>query len=217
MRQRLPNLITGTRLALLPVLVWLAVRGDSGPFGLLLLGSLASDVLDGALARALRVTSAFGAQLDSIADTLLFVVATAGVVVLFRDEVAAHAVAFWAVPGAWVAENVAALWRYGRLSSFHTYLSRAAAIAMGTFAAVLFARGFDALLLQIAAATVVVAAIEEFVLLWLLPTWTADVRGLLWVLRSDVPRPTRELTPCTPPTSHRFRRTTRRSARSISS
>jgi hypothetical protein len=54
---------------------------------------------------------------------------------------------------------------------------------MGAFALVLFTRGFSALLLQIAAAAVIVATLEEFVLLWLLPVWTADVRGVIWVLR----------------------------------
>jgi len=80
-------------------------------------------------------------------------------------------------------ENLAALLRYGKLSSFHTYLSRAAAYAMGIFIGVLFCFGFHLWLMRLALGVFLVATGEEFVLLGLLPTWTADVRGTWWVLR----------------------------------
>lgn len=184
MRRHLPNAVTIVRVALLPLLLWLAVAGNRHAFGALLLCCLAGDVLDGMLARALRAMSPLGSLLDSIADALLFVTAVAGVLLLYPDEVAAHRVAFWCTPAAWLSENMAALVRYGRLSSFHTYLSRAAAVAMGAFGAVLIVRGFEPILLRTAAAAVALATIEEFVLLYLLPEWTSDVRGVAWVLRS---------------------------------
>ena len=54
---------------------------------------------------------------------------------------------------------------------------------MGLFVAVLFLHGMDARLLYAAVALVLLATTEEFVLLWRLPEWTADVRGLYWVRR----------------------------------
>jgi phosphatidylglycerophosphate synthase len=183
MLRQLPNTITLLRLAAVPLLAWLAWSGAREPFSIVLIACLLGDVVDGALARLLRATSSIGAQLDSVADSLLFFITMAGTLVFHPGEVRAHAVAFALVPAAWLAENCAALVRYGRLSSFHTYLSRAAGVAMGLFVGVLFLRAMNEGLLYAAVALVLLATIEEFVLLWLLPVWTANVRGLYWVLR----------------------------------
>lgn len=184
MLRQLPNAITLLRLAAVPLLAWLAWADARQPFAAVLIACLLGDVVDGALARLLRATSAIGAQLDSVADSLLFFATIAGTLVFHPGDVRAHAVAFALVPAAWLAENCAALIRYGRLSSFHTYLSRAAGVAMGLFVAVLFLRGMDARLLHVAVTLVLLATVEEFLLLWALPEWTANVRGLYWALRA---------------------------------
>ncbi len=183
MLRQLPNAITLLRLAAVPLLAWLAYDGARQPFAVVLIACLFGDVVDGALARLLRATSALGAQLDSVADSLLFFITIAGTLVFHPDAVRVHALAFALVPAAWLAENCAALVRYGRLSSFHTYLSRAAGVAMGLFVCVLFLWGMDERLLHLAVMLVLLATAEEFVLLWTLPVWTANVRGLYWLLR----------------------------------
>lgn len=185
MLRQLPNTITWLRLAAVPLLAWLAWDGAERAFAVVLIACLLGDIVDGALARLLRATSAIGAQLDSVADSLLFFITIAGTLVFHPGEVRAHALAFALVPAAWLAENCAALLRYGRLSSFHTYLSRAAGVAMGLFVAILFLRGMDARLLHAAVTLVLLATGEEFVLLWMLPRWTANVRGLYWVVRAQ--------------------------------
>jgi CDP-diacylglycerol--glycerol-3-phosphate 3-phosphatidyltransferase len=85
--------------------------------------------------------------------------------------------------GAWLGEAAVAWARYGRLSSFHTYLSKVAGYLLGIFVGVLFVFGFYPGLLYVAVATSVLGNIEELVLLRLLPAWRADVRGVYWVLR----------------------------------
>ncbi len=185
MVRHLPNLLTSMRIAAVPVLGWLAYGEQRTWFAALLAACLAGDVADGQLARALRATSRTGALLDSVADTLLLVAALGGLLVFETSAVRAHPVAFGVVPLAWLAENVAALVRYGRLSSFHTYLSRAAAVMMGAFAAALFLWGPQPVLLYLTSALVVIATAEEFLLMRLLPEWTPDVRGVYWVLRDQ--------------------------------
>jgi cardiolipin synthase len=185
MIRHLPNSLTSLRIAAIPLLVSLALAHEHDRFVWLVIACLLADVIDGALARAMNVTSHLGAQLDSVADTLLFFATIAGAFLFYPESIRAHAVAFTIVPAAWLAENLAALGRYGRLSSFHTYLSRAAAVMMGTFLAALFALGMQPWLLHAAVVVVLIATAEEFVLLWLLPRWTADVRGLYWVLRDE--------------------------------
>ena len=39
-----------------------------------------------------------------------------------------------------------------------------------------------ALLFAAAGLVVLVATLEEFLLMWLLPEWTADLRGVYWIL-----------------------------------
>jgi len=69
-QQRLPNLITAVRFALLPCVAWAFLRGDRGAtFGLLAAIAI-SDWLDGFLARRWNASSALGAVLDPIADKL---------------------------------------------------------------------------------------------------------------------------------------------------
>jgi phosphatidylglycerophosphate synthase len=181
--QRLPNTLTMARIAALPVLLWLAITHRHDPFAAVLIACLIGDIVDGILARALKATSELGALLDSIADTLLFFTAAFGVWVFHPDALRSHPVAFALIPGLWAAENVAALLRYGRLSSFHTYLSRIAAYALGFCIGLLFLTGFKTWLLYLAVALLTVATLEEFALLAVLPSWTADVRGFWWVLR----------------------------------
>jgi phosphatidylglycerophosphate synthase len=183
MLKRIPNALTSLRIAAVPVLLWLALARRHDAFTAVLLFCLVGDIADGILARALRATSSLGALLDSIADTLLFFVAILGTWIFYPDALRAHPVAFSLVPGLWAAEVAAALLRYGRLSSFHTYLSRIAAYAMGAFIGLLFLAALHPWLLHLAVGVLTLATAEEFALLWLLPQWTPDVRGVWWVLR----------------------------------
>ena len=183
MIRHIPNALTALRIAAVPVLVWLAVARRHDAFTAILIACLLGDIADGLLARALHANSALGAMLDSIADALLFFVAAGGAVIFYPELLRDHAVAFLLIPATWIAENFTALLRYGRLSSFHTYLSRVAAQVMGIFIALLFLSGLHVWLLYMAAGVLVIATLEEFMLLFLLPEWTADVRGVYWVLR----------------------------------
>jgi CDP-diacylglycerol--glycerol-3-phosphate 3-phosphatidyltransferase len=145
--------------------------------------ALLSDIADGLIARVFKLQSKLGALLDSIADTLLLFAALYGIWVFHPDVVEAHAVAGFVLVGAWVTENLAALLRYGRLSSFQTYMSKAAGYLLGIFIGVLFVFGLEPWLLYVAVGVSVLGNLEELALLALLPKWRADVRGLWWVLR----------------------------------
>ena len=58
-----------------------------------------------------------------------------------------------------------------------------AGYALGFFIAALFAFEFIAWLFYAAVTLSLLSTLEELLLLWRLPTWRADVRGLWWVLR----------------------------------
>ena len=183
MLKQLPNAITFARIAALPLLVGLGLSGERSAFAALLIACLVGDILDGLLARLLHATSDFGARLDSLADALLLLVAAWGAWVFHEAAMREHFVAFALVPSLFLAENLAALLRYRQLSSFHTLLSRIAAYALGIFIGVLFLFGYWHWLAMLAVGLLAVATAEEFVLLWLLPQWTPNVRSALHVLR----------------------------------
>jgi cardiolipin synthase len=179
----LPNALSAARIAAVPVLVALAVARHGTAFTWVLVPALLSDIADGVIARAFRLQSRLGALLDSIGDTLLLFASVYGIWVFHRAVIEDHRLAAWTLVGAWALENLAALARYGRLSSFHTYLSKVAGYLLGIFIGVLFVFGFHAWLLYVAVAASVLGNLEELALLGLLPEWRSDVRGVAWVLR----------------------------------
>jgi cardiolipin synthase (CMP-forming) len=181
--RHVPNALSIARILSAPVLAVLAARGLEAAFTWVLVPALLSDIVDGLIARAFDLRSRLGALLDSVADTLLLFAACYGIWVFHPGVFADHAVTGAAFLGAWLAENVAALLRYGRLSSFHTYLSKLAGYLLGIFVGVLFVFGFQPWLLYLAAGTSILGNCEELLLLALLPRWQADVRGAWWVLR----------------------------------
>jgi cardiolipin synthase (CMP-forming) len=179
----LPNLLTVLRLLAVPALVALAIGRLQAAFAWLLIAALLTDVADGWIARAFSLESQLGAQLDSLADTALMFVAVYGIWVFHRGVIAGNAVACSLAVGLWALENLLALARYGRLSSFHTYCSKIAANALGVFVGVLFVFGFEPWLFYLAIGVTILASVEELALLAVLGDWRADVRGLWWVLR----------------------------------
>ena len=79
----IPNLITLTRLACLPIFLWLLFSQENRRDAAWLLGVLgATDWVDGFLARRLGQTSEFGKVFDPTVDRLLFIV---GIVALIID------------------------------------------------------------------------------------------------------------------------------------
>lgn len=181
--RNLPNALSIARIAAVPVLVVLAWLGRETAFTWVLVPALLTDIADGLVARTFRLQSKLGALLDSTADTLLMLAACFGVWRLHPEVLQQHGLEVAIALGAWLLEDVAALLRYRRLSSFHTYLSKVAGNLLGLFIGVLFVFGHEPWLLHVAVAVSVLASLEELVLLALLPEWRANVRGLPWVLR----------------------------------
>ena len=116
-------------------------------------------------------------------------IAVFGVWVFERSFIAEHYAPLGLVVVLYVLENVIALWRYGRLSSFHTILCRVAAYAQGIFVMSLFLFGYEPWLFDALIGISVLAYLEELVLVFLVRPWRPDVRGLYWVLHGRSPAP----------------------------
>jgi phosphatidylglycerophosphate synthase len=183
MLRHVPNALSIGRILAAPVLIVLAAGGHETAFTWVLVPALVSDVADGLVARMFHLQSTAGALLDSIGDTLLLIASFYGVWAFHAEVMAHHWLAGTVLISVGMLECGLAFARYGRLSSFHTYLSKAAGYLLGLFVGVLFVFGFHAWLLYLAVGISVLGNLEELVLLTLLPRWRANVRGLAWVLR----------------------------------
>jgi len=78
----IPNLVTLSRLACLPLFVWLLLIVENRIAAAFLLGGLgATDWVDGYLARRLHQRSEFGAKFDPTVDRILFIVGLLAIMV----------------------------------------------------------------------------------------------------------------------------------------
>ena len=179
----MPNAISIARIAASPVLVGLALAGQESGYTWLLLPALASDILDGLIARWFHLQSALGAKLDSIGDLLVTLAALFGIWTFHPEVYLDHwpALALFMATG--VLEYVLAMLRYGRLSSFHTWSSKVAGTLLVAFVFVLFLDGFNPAWFYLAIGTAVLASLEEYALLALVPQWRSNVRGIWVILR----------------------------------
>ena len=180
----LPNLISGCRLLATPVLLVAALERRPRVFAWLVLACLLSDIADGLIARTFHLQSRLGAALDTTADFLVTLIAAVGISTMQWPFVVAHAWQLELLVGLFGGEVLLSLWRYHRLSSFHTYIVRASAYAQGAFFLGLFFWGSETWLFYVMWIVSCVGQVEEYALIALLPTWTHDVRGLYWVLKA---------------------------------
>ncbi len=135
-----PNLFTLLRLLLVPALVFCVWGKFQSLFLHLSAGSLASDLIDGYLARRLNQSSELGARLDSWADTLTYFVMSYALWV-FKPEVFWRLADFIVMASIAFALSTALSWiKFGRYPSYHTFLAKitAAALAPAFYIVMLF-------------------------------------------------------------------------------
>lgn len=178
------NGITLYRIITAPLLVVLLFKGEHELFKWLLGVSFFTDLIDGVLARTFKVTSILGARLDSIGDDLTVLVAMLGLGFL-KPQFFIEEWAFLVPLGLlFVLQTGFALYRYGKITSFHTYLAKLAALAQGIFLlAFFFFETINYPLFYGAAFITMAELAEEIIIVWLLPQWKSNVRGLWWVLQ----------------------------------
>jgi phosphatidylglycerophosphate synthase len=139
-RKRLtaPNLLTSARLLMLPLLWILAAAGAERLLGLGIAVAASTDVLDGILARALRLRSEFGSRLDSIADHLLSASVLIWLVWLKPEFTSRFA--HWLL--AWAVLAMLTLWvgwrRFRKIGDLHLISAKAAMVLGYLFVSALF-------------------------------------------------------------------------------
>jgi CDP-diacylglycerol--glycerol-3-phosphate 3-phosphatidyltransferase len=184
---QLVNVITLYRIIAFPFLLIFIYFNRLDIFKWLIIISFFTDAIDGYLARKYQANSILGAKLDSIGDDLTILAAIIGLAV-FRFEFLKQEWLIFAIPlFFFFVQFIAAFIRYGKMSSFHTYLAKTAAILQGFFLCSMFLFELPYYPLFYATATVtLVELIEEIFIVIILPEWKTNVKGLYWVWNERV-------------------------------
>jgi cardiolipin synthase len=186
---RVINLITLYRIITFPLLVYLVVVDDIALFKWLLLASFFTDAIDGFLARKYNATSILGAKLDSIGDDLTVLAAAIGLFSVRFDFVREYAAIFIALFALFAIQVAVSFYRYAKISTFHTYLAKVAAVVTACFLlSVFFFDGISYPLFYTAAAITGLELTEEIMLAAVLKEYRSNVHGLYWVLRPKANR-----------------------------
>lgn len=184
--QYIVNAITLYRIVAAPILLILIFAKQLDLFKWLLALSFFTDFIDGYLARKYRVVSILGSRLDSIGDDLTVLTAVIGLYVFKTEFTNKEFVILIMLFSLFVFQTLFALIRYRKISSFHTYLAKLAAILQGAFFISIFLLPEPLYFLFYTAAVVTgIELIEEIILVALLPRWEANVKGLFWVLKRE--------------------------------
>jgi phosphatidylglycerophosphate synthase len=177
-----PNVLSGTRIALMPA-VLTAALGESRPWFIgLLMVALATDAVDGFLARKLNAYSDFGRKLDSAADYLTMIVGLAGIALLWPDIM--HRELGWVASGlaAFFAVVVYGFARLGRAPCYHTWGAKLGAVACALSLIPLLGGG-SALPFHLAITLQMVAGLEEMTIALLVPSHVGEIATVWHALR----------------------------------
>ncbi len=178
------NGITLYRVVAAPFLLVLLFTGRYELFKWLLGLSFFTDLIDGFLARKFKVTSVAGTRLDSLGDDLTILVAMTGLFVMKPEFIKQEKVAFIILLALFLVQTIYAFIRYGKMTSFHTWLAKAAAIFQGVFLLlVLFTGEPNMILFYTAVLVTMLELIEEIILVYLLPVWETDVKGIIQLFK----------------------------------
>lgn len=134
------------------------------------------------------MASILGTKLDSIGDDLTVLVAMIALLVTKPEFIKQEKIIFIVLGSLFIIQVSYAFTRYGKMTSFHTYLGKAAAILQGVFLLQVFFTDKPIMVLFYAAAFItILELIEEIILVYLLPEWKANVKGLYFLINIKKP------------------------------
>lgn len=173
--QSLPNLLSASRLLLMPTALLCAMAGTRLWFVMLTATALLTDAIDGPIARRLQAESALGRKLDSIADYVTLLCGVAGIALLWP------AIMRRELP--WVASGLAVFFvdlgygfiRLGHAPCYHTWMAKVSAVVCALSLVPLLAEWTEAPF-HFAIILLILSGLEELVIVSLVPWHEGHVR-----------------------------------------
>lgn len=173
----IPNLLSLFRIITAPFLLLSAYYGSEMIFFILFGLMLLSDALDGIIARALNQTSALGARLDSYGDIVTYLSVPLAMWWLWPDIILKEIPYIIASVCLFVLPAFFALVKFGKLASYHTWITKVSTILMSG-GIVLLAALQNPLLFHIAVWFLAIETIENIAITLILPKQKTDIHSL---------------------------------------
>jgi len=162
------------------ILLWLEEREL---FTWFLFISYCTDMIDGFLARRLKITSARGSQLDSMGDQITFIIGLIGLLVFETDFINKNYVIILIAFTPYIIQMLIAYKKYGKATAFHTYLAKSSALVQGVFILWVLFFGPIYWLFYMMLILGLLETIEEITLIFMYDEWASDIKGIYWALK----------------------------------
>ena len=171
------------RILAAPFLLLMLFADQRALFTWFLLVSFSTDMIDGFLARTLKISSPRGSQLDSFGDQITFIIGILGLVKFENGFIMKHLELLLIVFIPYGIQMIIAFRKYGKATSFHTYLAKISALAQGVFVLWFLFFGPIYWLFYVMIVIGVLETIEEIALIFMYDKWVSGFKGIYWALR----------------------------------
>lgn len=122
--------------------------------------------------------------MDSLGDDLTVLAGTVGLFFFKLEFLKEQWIFFVILLVLFIIQVLTAFYKFGKTTSFHTYFAKLAAILQGCFLILVFFTPEPWLPLFYAAIGItMIELIEEIILVFVVPKWETDIKGLYWVLK----------------------------------
>jgi phosphatidylglycerophosphate synthase len=185
--RKTPNLITGFRFILVPVLWVFALSGRSEWVGYgVILGGI-SDAVDGLVARRLNLVSEFGSKFDSIADQLLQLSTIVWILMLHPEVFTENSTLSIIALVIYLLSLAVGLVKFRRIANLHLYLSKLVGPLLFVFVVhTLISGRYSPALFMVACIGFILSSTETLALQLISTSVDEDMGSLLFVLLSRV-------------------------------
>jgi len=181
----IPNALSVYRIVALPFIIYTIATGNKQLYITLLSINLITDILDGLIARTFKLETELGARLDSFADIGTYIMAFSGMIVLEKEFVGEHSIAFILVIGLYALPQLVSLIRFRRPTSLHLYSSKTLGYIQGIFIFTYFISGYTPWYFYFMIVVSCVAYLEALIIVSTIPVLRSNVRGIYFMLKEN--------------------------------
>jgi CDP-diacylglycerol--glycerol-3-phosphate 3-phosphatidyltransferase len=184
-----PEVLIAFRAFCAPVMFVLACFGCSGPLlAAVLAAGFLSDVLDGIVARRLGCATDALRHADTLVDTSFYVTAAIALRIVVPGVFDAAALPLALLVAIHVSRATFELAKFGRLSAYHMWSSKALGVLIVIAMSTVFVTGRPSMAVPLVLWLGVVNELEGFAASVILPVWMADVPSLAHARRRSRPQ-----------------------------
>lgn len=179
----IPNALSVYRIVALPFIIYTIATGNKQLYITLLSVNLITDILDGLIARTFKLETELGARLDSFADIGTYVMAFSGMIVLEKEFVDEHSIAFILVIGLYALPQLVSLIRFRRPTSLHLYSSKTLGYIQGIFIFTYFIFGYAPWYFYFMIVASCLVYLEALIIVCTIPALRSNVKGIYFMLK----------------------------------